>query len=123
MWIVLPILIGVRDGGDWIGSQDGHRLGTSRWVWTRRARVVSLFAWARIGLTRRPAAFLMSAKFVLVAHGACGGDDDGRGVNTGACSSLSHRGPRPYRAHGVRPVGVGVVYRRVSSIIRLLWVL
>ena len=82
-----------------------------------------MFAWARIGLTRRPALFLMSAKFVLVAHGACGGDDDCRGVDTGACSSLSHRRPRLYRAHGVRPIGGGVVYPRVSSMISLLWVL
>lgn len=79
---MLRILIGVRDGGDWIGCQDGRRLGTSRWVWTRRARVVSMCAWARNGLTRRPTAFLMSDKFVLVAHGECGGDDDGRGVDT-----------------------------------------
>ena len=41
--------------------------------------MVLRFAWARNGLTRRPVQFLMSAKFILVAHGACGGDDDGRG--------------------------------------------
>ena len=85
--------------------------------------MVLRFAWARNGLTRRPVQFLMSAKFILVAHGACGGDDDGRGFENGTCWSFSHRGPRLYRAHGVMPVGGGVVYLRVSSIIRLLWVL
>lgn len=81
------------------------------------------FAWARNGLTRRPVPFLMSAKFALVAHGARGGDDGGRGVDNSACWSFSHRGPRLYPAHGVMPVGGGVVYILVSSMIRLLWVL
>lgn len=68
VWIVLLIAIGASTAGDSIAYWNGRRLGISRWAWMRRPRVAAMFAWARSGLDRRPALFLVSAKFVPVAR-------------------------------------------------------
>jgi membrane-associated protein len=68
VWIVLLVSIVASTLGDAIAYGNGRRLGTSRWAWMRRARVASIFGWAHRGLSRRPALFLVAAKFVPVAR-------------------------------------------------------
>ncbi len=68
VWLVILIAIGASTVGDALAYWNGHHLGTSRWAWMRRARVASMFTWARNGLARRPVLFLVSAKFVPVAR-------------------------------------------------------
>lgn len=68
VWQVLLIAIIASTVGDSIAYWNGRQLGTSRWAWMRHARVASMFTWAHNGLARRPALFLISAKFVPVAR-------------------------------------------------------
>lgn len=67
-WLVLLIAIIASTAGDSIAYWNGRQIGTSRWAWMRRPRVASMFKWAHNGLSRRPAIFLISAKFVPVAR-------------------------------------------------------
>lgn len=68
VWVVLVVAIVATTAGDVIAYWNGRQIGTSRWAWMRRARVASMFVWARNGLARRPGLFLLSAKFVPVAR-------------------------------------------------------
>ncbi len=68
VWIVLVVAVIASTVGDSIAFFNGRRLGTSRWAWMRRPRVARMFRWAEHGLSRRPALFLVSAKFVPVAR-------------------------------------------------------
>ena len=68
VWLVLLIAIIASTIGDAIAFWNGQYLGTSRWAWMRRRRVAATFRWAENGLVRRPALFLVSAKFVPVAR-------------------------------------------------------
>jgi membrane-associated protein len=68
VWLVLLVAIVASTIGDSIAYLNGRRIGLSRWAWMRHRRVAPMFEWARKGLARRPAVFLMSAKFVPVAR-------------------------------------------------------
>ena len=63
-WAVLGVAVAATMAGDAIAFVIGRRLGTRRWAWMRRPRAAAAFAWASQGLLRRPALFLMAAKFV-----------------------------------------------------------
>ena len=63
-WAVLGVAVAATMVGDAIAFAIGRRLGTERWGWMRRPRSRRAFAWASQGLLRRPALFLMAAKFV-----------------------------------------------------------
>lgn len=54
--------------GDGIAYLIGRRFGLARWPWMQRPRVLSMLSWATRGLIRRPAVFLISAKFVPIAR-------------------------------------------------------
>ena len=68
VWLVLAVAIIASTAGDAVAFANGNRLGTTRWAWMRRPRLVAMFRWAEQGLVRRPALFLVSAKFVPVAR-------------------------------------------------------
>lgn len=68
LWLILVIAIIASTAGDAIAFSNGYRLGTTRWAWMRRRRFVAMFLWAERGLLRRPALFLVTAKFVPVAR-------------------------------------------------------
>ena len=68
VWLVLAVAIIASTAGDAVAFANGNRLGTTRWKWMRRPRLVAMFRWAEQGLVRRPALFLVSAKFVPVAR-------------------------------------------------------
>ena len=68
VWLVLVIAIVATMIGDGLAFVIGRRLRLDRWAWMRRPRVARAFAWASSGLQRRPAVFLMVAKFVPFAR-------------------------------------------------------
>ncbi len=63
-WAVLVVASAATMVGDGIAFLVGRRIGTERWAWMRRPRLASAFGWAATGLVRRPALFLIAAKFV-----------------------------------------------------------
>jgi membrane-associated protein len=63
-WAVLAVATAATMVGDGIAFIIGRRIGTERWRWMRRPRVARSVAWAAAGLLRRPALFLIGAKFV-----------------------------------------------------------
>jgi membrane-associated protein len=63
-WQVFVVATIATMVGDGIAFIVGRTLGTERWRWMRRPRVTAAFGWAQRGLLRRPALFLMTAKFV-----------------------------------------------------------
>ncbi len=63
-WLVFVVATVATMLGDAIAFLIGRTVGTTRWSWMRRRRIAAAFFWARQGLLRRPALFLMAAKFV-----------------------------------------------------------
>ncbi len=63
-WAVMVVATLATMVGDGIAFIIGRRIGTDRWAWMRRPRVASSFGWAARGLVKRPALFLIAAKFV-----------------------------------------------------------
>lgn len=63
-WAVLAVATAATMVGDGIAFAIGRRIGTDRWAWMRRRRVATAVGWASRGLVRRPALFLIAAKFV-----------------------------------------------------------
>lgn len=68
VWSILVLAIVASTAGDAVAFANGSRLGTRRWAWMRRPRLVAMFRWAERGLVRKPALFLVTAKFVPVAR-------------------------------------------------------
>ncbi|MET4705910.1 VTT domain-containing protein [Frigoribacterium sp. UYMn621] len=68
VWSILALAIVASTAGDAVAFANGSRLGTRQWAWMRRPRIVAMFEWAERGLVRKPALFLVSAKFVPVAR-------------------------------------------------------
>jgi membrane-associated protein len=68
IWLVLVVAIAATMVGDGIAFLIGRTVGIERWSWMRRPRIARAFAWAAAGLVRRPAVFLMIAKFVPFAR-------------------------------------------------------
>jgi membrane-associated protein len=64
VWLILFVAIAATMAGDGIAFTIGRRVGLTRWRWMRRPRVVSAVEWASRGVLRRPAMFLVAAKFV-----------------------------------------------------------
>ena len=63
-WAVLVVAVAATMIGDGIAFAIGRTVGIDRWAWMRRPRAARAFDWASQGLMRRPALFLMAAKFV-----------------------------------------------------------
>ena len=68
VWLVFVVAVVATMIGDAIAFLIGRRVGVERWSWMRGPRVARAFAWAAAGLVRRPAVFLMIAKFVPYAR-------------------------------------------------------
>lgn len=54
--------------GDSAAYAIGRRLGTERWAWMRRHRVRSALEWAGESLARRPAMYLLVARYIPVGR-------------------------------------------------------
>lgn len=67
-WLVFTIAVVATMAGDGIAFMIGRRIGLRNWGWMRRPRVAAAFEWAAVGLARRPALFLIAAKFVPFAR-------------------------------------------------------
>lgn len=67
-WLVFAIAVMATMVGDGIAFMIGRTLGLNRWRWMQRPRVAAAFIWAAGGLARRPAQFLIAAKFVPFAR-------------------------------------------------------
>jgi membrane protein DedA with SNARE-associated domain len=63
-WAVMVVATVATMIGDAIAFIIGRRIGIDRWGWMRRPRAATWFGWAARGLVRRPALFLIAAKFV-----------------------------------------------------------
>lgn len=65
---LLAVAVAATVVGDGIAFLLGRRIGITRWSWMRRPRVSGAFAWASSGLSRHPALFFLTAKFVPVGR-------------------------------------------------------
>jgi membrane protein DedA with SNARE-associated domain len=64
LWLVLAVAVAATMVGDAISFLIGRRVGLDRWGWMRGARMAPIFARASEGLNRRPALYLIGAKFL-----------------------------------------------------------
>ena len=64
LWLVLAVAIAATMVGDAISFLVGRRVGLDRWSWMRGPRMAAIFARASEGLNRRPALYLIGAKFL-----------------------------------------------------------
>jgi membrane-associated protein len=67
-WLVFAIAVCATMVGDGIAFLIGRRIASRKFGWMQRPRVAAAFAWAAGGLARRPALFLIAAKFVPFAR-------------------------------------------------------
>lgn len=67
-WAILLVAVAGAWTGDNLTYLLGRRIGTERWGWMRRPRVVSAIDLARRSLTRRGALFIMTARFIPVGR-------------------------------------------------------
>jgi len=71
VWALLPLGLVAALGaavGDNIAFGLGRRLGTTRWSWMRRPRVVATFAHAERALSQRSAALILGARYIPVGR-------------------------------------------------------
>ncbi|KQZ25108.1 MULTISPECIES: VTT domain-containing protein [Microbacterium] len=71
VWALLPLGLVAALGaavGDNIAFGLGRRLGTTRWSWMRRPRVVATFAHAEQALSQRSAALILGARYIPVGR-------------------------------------------------------
>lgn len=71
LWGLLPLALVASVGaaiGDNIAFGLGRRVGTERWSWMRRPRVVGAFAHAQHALGRRGAALILGARYIPVGR-------------------------------------------------------
>ena len=64
LWLVLTVAVAATMVGDAIAFFVGRRVGLNRWSWMRGERMSAIFARASVGLNRRPALYLVGAKFL-----------------------------------------------------------
>lgn len=68
LWIVLPVAGLGAIVGDNLCYLIGSRIGTERFAWMRRPRVSAAIDYARRALTRRPAALILTARYIPFAR-------------------------------------------------------
>ncbi|MCP1430156.1 membrane protein DedA with SNARE-associated domain [Microbacterium foliorum] len=71
VWALLPLGLVAALGaavGDNVAFGLGRRLGTTRWSWMRRPRVVATFAHAERALSQRSAALILGARYIPVGR-------------------------------------------------------
>lgn len=71
IWALLPLGLVAAIGaavGDNIAFGLGRRVGTTRWSWMRRPRVVATFAHAERALSQRSAALILGARYIPVGR-------------------------------------------------------
>ncbi len=71
LWALVPLGLVAAAGaaiGDNIAFALGRRIGTDRWSWMRRPRVVAALAHARSALGRRGAALILGARYIPVGR-------------------------------------------------------
>ncbi|AXL12346.1 DedA family protein [Microbacterium foliorum] len=71
IWALLPLGLVAAIGaavGDNIAFGLGRRVGTTRWSWMRRPRVVATFTHAERALSQRSAALILGARYIPVGR-------------------------------------------------------
>src|SRR4051812_1319782 len=68
LWAVIPVAALGAITGDLLCFRIGRSVGLERWRWQRRPRVVRAIERARSGVHRRPAALILTARYVPFAR-------------------------------------------------------
>ncbi len=71
LWALVPLALIAAAGatiGDNVAFALGRRIGTDRWSWMRRPRVVGAFTHAQLALGRRSAALILGARYIPVGR-------------------------------------------------------
>ena len=68
VWVLLPVAAVGAVVGDNICYYLGHRLGTDRFRWMRRPRIVAMITHARRALETRPATLILTARYIPYAR-------------------------------------------------------